>query len=140
MKVAAGLLMFKKNPDLQVFLVHFGGPFWAKKDNGAWHIPKGLAAPSEDLLTCAKREFFEETGIDSGQARMTELGLTKYNNKKIFIWAFEGNLPKDYVFKSNKTPEGWDENDRGQFFPIEEATVKVLPAQKVFLERLANLS
>lgn len=144
MVIAAGLLMCRKNNnDLDVFLVHFGGPFWAKKDNGAWHIPKGLVSLSagESLIDCAVREFREETGavIPTLRRNLVDLGSTKYNNKEVYIWGVEYDLPKNFVFKSNKTPNGWDENDRGQFFPIEEALFKVLPAQKVFIERLATL-
>jgi predicted NUDIX family NTP pyrophosphohydrolase len=139
-KVAAGLLMYRKSPGLEVFLVHFGGPFWKNKDNGAWHIPKGLAEPDEDLLACARREFMEETGLDPETAQTTDLGTAEYNGKKIHIWAFKGELPEDFVLKSNPTPQGWPENDKGQFFPIETAFLKILPAQKIFLERLRSLT
>lgn len=139
MKVAAGLLMFKKDPDLQVFLVHFGGPFWAKKDNGAWSIAKGLQEGNEGLMETAKREFSEETGIVLLPANVYEdLGTVSYHDKIVYCWAFEGDLPNDFVFKSNLTEQGWPEKDKGQFFPIDKAKLKILPAQKVFLERLAS--
>ncbi len=133
----------------QVFLVHFGGPFWKNKDNGAWHIPKGLIEPDENILVCAIREFCEETSFERGplaNSIFRDLGFVEYNNKKVYCFAFESDLPKDFVFKSNKIStrlpagrQGWPENDRGQFFPIDEAMLKILPAQKVFLERLVNL-
>ena len=142
MKMAAGILMYRKNNNfLEVFLVHFGGPFWAKKDNGAWHIPKGLVEQSarEDLITCAIREFQEETGVVTPTSRrdlFIDLGFTEYNSKQVYCFAFEHDLPNNYIFKSNLTPNGWPENDRGQFFPIEEAKLKILPIQKIFLDRL----
>ncbi len=97
------------NKNLEVFLVHPGGPFFAKRDNGIWSIPKGLQEDNEDLLKTAKREFYEESSIDSGpfqgkQARMTELGFVEYNNKKVHCWAFENNITDEEikkVFKSN---------------------------------------
>ncbi|MDO8515099.1 MAG: NUDIX domain-containing protein [bacterium] len=143
MKIAAGILMYKKTPDLQVFLVHFGGPFWAKKDNGAWHIPKGLVDPGEELLAAAKRELQEETGTviatpaaAVGKQSFIDLGFTEYNSKQVYCFAIEHGLPNNYIFKSNLTPNGWPENDRGQFFAIDEVKLKIFPAQKIFLDRL----
>lgn len=121
--------------DIEVFLVHPGGPFFGRRDN-VWGIPKGERHDDEDLLTCAKREFTEETGIDPGQAAMTPLGSIQYNNKTIYCWTFEKDLPENFKLKSNLTPYGWPEIDKGEFFNLGAAASKILPGQKIFLERL----
>lgn len=144
-KISAGLLMYKKTPTgLRVFLVHPGGPFWAKKDTGAWSIPKGLIENEKNLLETAKREFAEETVILASQApeallrtQFLDLGNITYKNGKIvYCWAFEGNLPENFKLKSNPTPQGWPEMDKGDFFSLSEAKVKINTSQAVFLDRL----
>src|SRR3954469_24499070 len=89
---SAGILMYRgKGKDTEVFLVHPGGPFWAKKDAGAWSIPKGLADPGEDMIAAARREFLEETGCEpEGEFRV--LGIFKQpSGKLIHAWALEGD-------------------------------------------------
>jgi predicted NUDIX family NTP pyrophosphohydrolase len=138
-KISAGLLMYRiRDRRLEVFLVHPGGPFFKKRED-IWSIPKGERHDEEDLLTCAKREFLEETGIDSGQARMTELGSVTHNNKAVYCWAFENNLSDEEIkkiFKSNPSKFGWPENDAGKFMDLETAHTKIFPGQKPFLSRL----
>src|SRR6201997_1824990 len=91
-KRSAGLLMYRRrNSALEVFLVHPGGPFWAKKDLGAWTIPKGTYLEGEDPLDAAKREFTEETGFIA-QGEFIELGsVTQAGGKVVCAWAFEGD-------------------------------------------------
>lgn len=139
-KISAGLLMYRfKNKILEVFLVHPGGPFFKNNDK-VWGIPKGEQHDEEDLLETAKREFEEETGIRFARGPLTNLGFVKYNNKIVYCWAFESDLPENFVFKSNLSKFKWLENDKGEFFSIEEAKNKILPGQKIFLDRLSTLS
>ena len=100
-RVSAGLLMFRrKGGALEFLLAHPGGPFFARKDEGAWTIPKGEAAPDEDLLTRAQIEFEEELGIRP-HGNWIELGSIKQKGGKIVhAWAFEGDLPDS--FQSNR--------------------------------------
>lgn len=145
---SAGLLMFRKHDGrLQVLLVHPGGPFWAKKDYGAWSVPKGEVSAGEDALSTAKREFEEETGI-APSGEFLPLGAIKQKGGKIVeAWAFEGNCDpraiKSNTFvlewppRSGKTRE-FPEIDRAGFFDIEEAERRINAAQAAFLSKLAN--
>src|ERR1700721_2754189 len=103
-KISAGILLFRRRPpSLEVMLVHPGGPFWAKKDLGAWSIPKGLADEGEDLLAAAKREFLEETGMPVAGAFL-DLGAHKQpSSKTIAAWACEGDFDPP-TLKSNTFP------------------------------------
>lgn len=135
MKIAAGLLMYYKD---KVFLTHMGGPFHKNRDT--WYIPAGRQEDGEDLLTTAKREFEEETGIKIlDTARMTDLGSVKYNGKQLHVWAFEQDLPPNYVYTCNLTPFGWPENDKGEFFELEKAKLKIAPPQLPILIRLQQI-
>ena len=130
----------------EVLLVHPGGPFFAKKDDGAWTIPKGEAAPGENLLTRAQIEFEEELGIKpSGD--WIELGSIKQKGGKVVHgWAFEGDLPDSFKLKSNVFEMEWPprsgklkefpEIDRAEFFAEEIARQKINPGQTPFLDRL----
>ena len=151
-KVSAGLLMYRSaqgRDKLEVFLVHPGGPFFKNRDD-VWSVPKGLVEPNEDLLAAAKREFTEETGIViASDTKQSSLGIVNYNNKTVHAWAFEKDLPKDsprfaseagFQLKSDPTPQGWPENDKGEFFNLETAKKKILKGQLPFLERLSGLS
>ena len=146
-RVSAGLLMFRrKNGALEVLLVHAGGPFFQRKDEGAWTIPKGEASPGEDLLARARTEFDEELGI-SPLGDWIELGSIKQKGgKTVYAWAFEGDLPGSFELKSNTFEIEWpprsgkrkefSEIDRAEFFPEEIARRKINPAQTPFLDRL----
>jgi predicted NUDIX family NTP pyrophosphohydrolase len=149
MKRSAGLLMYRRrNGRLEVFLVHPGGPFWAKKDLGAWSVCKGEYAEGEAPLTAAIREFQEETGF-SAQGEFLDLGTIQQSSGKIVsAWAFEGDCdPGDLV--SNTCQVEWPprsgrmieipEVDRGGWFSISEATERILKSQAPFLTRLAGL-
>jgi predicted NUDIX family NTP pyrophosphohydrolase len=136
----------RKNNKLEVLLVHPGGPFFASKDDGAWTIPKGEAAPGEDLLGRAQIEFEEEVGIKPS-GNWIELGSIKQKGGKVVhAWAFEGDLPEPFKLKSNTFEMEWPprsgklkefpEVDRAEFFTEEIARQKLNPAQAPFLDRL----
>jgi predicted NUDIX family NTP pyrophosphohydrolase len=145
-KYSAGLLAYRrKNNVLEVLLVHPGGPFWAKKDIGAWSIPKGEYNPEEDPLSVAKREFHEETGIQPDGVFIA-LGEQKQAGGKIVtIWALENDYDASGM-KSNTFPLEWPprsgrivefpEVDRWEWFSIDEANKRILTGQKAFLDRL----
>ena len=140
--------MFRKNNELLEFLlVHPGGPFFRNKDNGAWTIPKGEAAEGEDLLVRAQLEFREELGVNPSASDWIELGTVKQKGgKTVHAWAFEGELPPDFVVASNTFTMEWPprsgrtqefpEIDRAEFFPIALAKEKINQAQVEFLDRL----
>ncbi|MCL4398125.1 NUDIX domain-containing protein [Patescibacteria group bacterium] len=137
-KVSVGLLMYRyRNSRLEVFLVHPGGPFFARRVD-CWGIPKGQRHDNEDLLETAKREFSEETGIVLRPENVySELGSVTYpNGKNIFAWAFEDGSFDPAKLVSNKTKFGWPEIDKGGYFTLQEAEKIILPAQKDFLSRL----
>jgi predicted NUDIX family NTP pyrophosphohydrolase len=146
-RVSAGLLMFRcKNGDLEVLLLHPGGPFFQRKDDGAWTIPKGEAGSGEDLLTRAQIEFEEELGIRPS-GNWIPLGWIKQKGGKVVhAWAFKGDLPDFFKVKSNTFEIEWPprsgkcrkfpEIDRAQFFAHEVARRKMNLAQAVFLDRL----
>jgi len=149
-KRSAGLLMYRrKDKELEVFLVHPGGPFWAKKDLGAWSIPKGEYDPEEDALTVAKREFQEETGRVV-EGNFIALGEQKQTGGKIVsAWAVEGDC--DLVdLKSNTFLLEWPprskrmaefpEVDRWGWFSIEAAKERILAGQSLFLDRLTEVT
>ena len=142
---AAGLLLYRRRPHgLEVFLVHMGGPLWAKKDALAWSIPKGVISQGEDPLAAAKREFSEETGFHlDGQCM--PLGTFKQNGKKdLTVWTLEGESdPK--ALKSNLFSMIWPpksgqlrefpEADRADWFAYHDAMAKIVKGQQKVLER-----
>jgi predicted NUDIX family NTP pyrophosphohydrolase len=146
-RISAGLLMFRRRDGkLEVLLVHPGGPFFARKDEGAWTIPKGEAAPDEDLLTRAQIEFEEELGFRP-HGNWIEIGSIKQKGgKTVHAWAFEGDLPERFELKSNLFEIEWPprsgkrkqfpEIDRAEFFPEDVARRKINPAQIILLDRL----
>lgn len=131
---------------LEVLLAHPGGPYFQRKDEGVWTIPKGEAAENEDLRVRAKIEFEEELGIGpSGD--WIELGnVTQKGGKTVHAWAFGGDLPDDFKLKSNSFELEWPprsgrrqtfpEIDKVAFFSMDEARRKMNSAQVVFLDRL----
>jgi predicted NUDIX family NTP pyrophosphohydrolase len=147
-KTAAGLLMYRRRHDLEVFLVHPGGPFWIKKDVGAWTVPKGEIGENEAALDAAKREFTEETGF-SIDGEFHPLGPVRQSGGKVvYAWAVEGDcdpakirsnsFAMEWPPKSGKVSE-FPEVDRGGWFPIVEARKRILPAQEKFLDQLMDL-
>ena len=148
MKQSAGILLYRKNKDVEVLLVHPGGPFWARKDNGAWSIPKGECEPDEDALTAAKREYKEEIGSDAPQGELIDLGECKVSSAKVVrTWAVEGNLDPKQV-KSNEFEMEWPpksgqtqqfpEVDKAAWFPLHTAMKKLVKGQTPILQKLAE--
>jgi predicted NUDIX family NTP pyrophosphohydrolase len=149
-KRSAGLLMYRRaiSGEVEVLLVHPGGPFWAKKDKGAWSISKGEYADGEQPLDAAKREFEEETGF-SAQGEFLELGQVQQSGGKVVsAWAFAGDCdPAKLV--SNRFSMEWPprsgrmiefpEVDRGGWFAIQDAKDQILKSQAPFLDRLQQL-
>ncbi len=135
----------RREGELEVFLVHPGGPFWAKKDIGAWTVPKGEYGDEEQPIDAAKREFAEETGFAPG-TEFEDLGRIKQAGGKIVsAWAFEGDCnPADLV--SNTCRIEWPrrsgkmrdipEIDRGEWFVVSEARRYIKSSQEPFLDRL----
>ena len=148
-KVSAGLVMYRmRGGEIEVLLVHPGGPFWAKKDAGAWFIPKGEVEPHEDLFSAAKREFLEETGLKA-EGKFLKLGSVKHKSGKVVtVWAFEGDCEPASI-RSNTFAMEWPprsgkqkefpEVDRAAFYTIEAAREKMHPAEFEFLTRLREL-
>jgi predicted NUDIX family NTP pyrophosphohydrolase len=147
-RTAAGLLMYRRAAaGLEVLLVHPGGPYWAKKDDGAWSIPKGELGPGEEPLAAAQREFREETGFDACAPYVPLGELRQPSGKRIAAWAFAGDCDAAAV-RSNTFLVEWPprsgreqafpEVDRAQWFPLAEAAAKLVPGQRPFLERLAQ--
>lgn len=138
---SAGLLLYRRKDVLQVFLVHPGGPFWARKDDGAWSIPKGEFEPSEDPLAAAQREFTEETGFTATGDFTLLTPLKQKSGKIVHAWAVQFDCDPTvvksnmFVFKGREFPEV----DRAGWFTIEEAKQKILPGQAGFLEQLQRM-
>ncbi len=143
---SAGILMYKRaGEDLLVLLVHPGGPFWAKKDLGAWSIPKGEYGDDEDPFTVAKREFGEELGGEP-QGKFWELGeLVQPSRKIVTAWAVEGDFDvagmQSNTFELEWPPKSgrkreFPEVDRAQWFSPAEARTRILPGQLEFIDRL----
>jgi predicted NUDIX family NTP pyrophosphohydrolase len=148
-KTSAGILLYRRKDDLlQVFLIHPGGPFFMKKDDGVWSIPKGLLDPDEDPLAAAQREFAEETG-SGPQGEFRPLApIRQKGGKTVLAWAAEGDCDADGI-TSNTFELEWPphsgrmqrfpEADRAGWFTIEEAKRKIIPAQIALLEELQQL-
>jgi len=144
---SAGLLMYRiREGNPEVFLVHPGGPFFAKKDLGAWSVPKGEYTEDEDALAAAKREFKEETGIEPGEGPFIPLDpIRQKGGKMVAAWAFQGECDPDSI-RSNAFTMEWPprsgkfrtfpEVDRAGWFSIEEAKEKILQSQLGLLDQL----
>ncbi|HXK23809.1 MAG TPA: NUDIX domain-containing protein [Myxococcota bacterium] len=145
-RVSAGLLLYRlARGGLQVLLVHPGGPFFARKDLGAWSIPKGEAEPGEDLLAVALRELAEETGF-AAEGSALPLGLIRQaGGKLVHGFAMQGDADPGRL-RSNEFELEWPkgsgrrrtfpEVDRAEWFDLDEARRRLNPAQVAFLERL----
>jgi predicted NUDIX family NTP pyrophosphohydrolase len=141
--------MFRcKEGRLELLLVHPGGPFFRSRDDSSWTIPKGEAAPDEDLLTRAKIEFEEELGV-AAAGEWIDLGSIKQKGgKTVHGWAFQGDLEADFKLASNSFEMEWPprsgrkqqfpEVDQAKFFPLDLARSKINPAQVPFLDRLRD--
>src|SRR5438477_3115752 len=144
-KRSAGLLLYRRRDEaVEVFLVHPGGPFWAKKDLGAWSIPKGEYGENEDPFSAAQREFEEETG-SAAPADAKPLGeLKQAGGKVVLAWAAEGDCDSEKLL-SNQCQIEWPprsgrmidipEVDRAAWFSLEDAREHILKSQQPFLDR-----
>jgi predicted NUDIX family NTP pyrophosphohydrolase len=147
---SAGLLVHReRNGGREVLLVHPGGPMWAKRDAGAWSIPKGEFEPGEDALAAAKREFEEELGTAAPDGPLNDLGEVKQKSGKIVsAWAVAGDLDVTEI-TSNTVEVQWPprsgkmleipEVDRAEWFAIDQAREKINPAQAELLDRLVAI-
>lgn len=145
---SAGILLFRFiDGRLQLLLAHPGGPFWAHKDAGAWTIPKGLIEAGEDPLSCAKREFKEETGFDV-EGDFIVLGRLKQpSGKVVYAWAQEQDVDVTRMVSNTFTLE-WPRNsgqvtafpeiDRLQWYDVAEAKIKITKGQVKFIEILVK--
>jgi predicted NUDIX family NTP pyrophosphohydrolase len=152
MKKSAGLLMFRYSSDnrLQVLLAHPGGPFWRKRDDGSWTIPKGEYVEPETAFDAACREFREETGFEPAPPYISLGDVLQKSGKRISAWAFEGNCDPEAMrcvsFDVEWPPrsgrmQSFPEIDRVGWFEIDSARAKIIGAQAVLLDRLqAQLS
>lgn len=148
-KQSGGLLMYRLlDGNLEVFLVHMGGPYWAKKDLGAWSIPKGEYESGEDPFEAAKREFFEETGFAAIGEFIRLNDVKQPSGKVISAWAFEGDCDAN-VISSNTFSVEWPprsgqirefpEVDRAEWFGPDLAKEKILKGQRPFIEELERV-
>jgi predicted NUDIX family NTP pyrophosphohydrolase len=146
---SAGILLHRSRATgLEVLLVHPGGPFWAKKDAGAWSIPKGEYEDGEDPLACALREFEEETGTRLDAGDVVELGsIRQKGGKEVTAWAVAGDLDPSTV-RSNTFVMEWPprsgrqaefpEIDRAEWFGLDAAREKLVAAQAELLDRVVE--
>jgi predicted NUDIX family NTP pyrophosphohydrolase len=150
MILSAGLLMYRfVDNEFEFFLIHPGGPFYQKKNEGVWSIPKGLPDEGEDLLITAQREFLEETGITPSPP-FYPLGTARTKSgKMIHAWAFPGNWNSSDGIKSNTFSLEWPprsgnridvpEADRANWFCYDEAAILINIQQRIFLDRLVEM-
>ena len=144
--VSAGLLLYRRTAaGIELLLAHPGGPFWARRDEGAWTIPKGVPSPGEDLLAAARREFAEETGATAPGPFLPLGSIRQKAGKTVHAWAAEGDLDPDTLV-SNTMKTEWPprsgrwitfpEVDRCEWFDPATARRKLLPAQAELVDRL----
>jgi predicted NUDIX family NTP pyrophosphohydrolase len=145
-EISAGLLAFRRNKSvIEVLLAHPGGPFWAKKDDGAWTIPKGLVEPGDNLVTAARREFTEETNLVAEGEVFTLTPVNQKSGKVVHAFAFEADFRLD-AFTSNTFEMEWPprsghkrsfpEIDRIAYFPLPVAMTKIIAYQQPLLLEL----
>jgi predicted NUDIX family NTP pyrophosphohydrolase len=149
MKTSAGILLYRQGEaGLEVLIGHMGGPFWERKDAGAWSIPKGETKEGEDTLAVAKREFAEELGSPPPDEPFLELGEVRQSNgKRVVVYAVAGDLDAENA-RSNSFELEWPrgsgricefpEIDRAAWVTAAQAREKLVPAQVPFIERLAR--
>ena len=148
-KISAGLVLYRRRAGgIEIFLVHPGGPFWAKKDAGAWSIPKGEAAPGEDLLARARTEFAEETGfVPAGEFRPLT-PIRQAGGKTVHAWAVEGEADPAAIHSNSFTIEWpprsgqmreFPEVDRAGWFSLAAAREKIIAGQIGLLDELERV-
>jgi predicted NUDIX family NTP pyrophosphohydrolase len=143
---SAGLLLFRERPGgLEVLLVHPGGPFFARRDLGAWSIPKGEVEDGEDLLAAARRELHEETGFSAEGAALPLGAVRQKGGKVVHAWAVRGDADplrlRSNTFelewpRGSGRKQAFPEVDRAEWFAPDEARRRLLAAQLPFLDRL----
>ena len=148
-KQSAGLVMYRYlNSILEVFLVHPGGPYWAKKDEGSWSIPKGEYSDDEEPFEVAKREFKEETGYDAEGNFLPLAPIKQPSRKLVSAWAFEGDCDASRItsntFKMEWPPRSGKEGefpevDRAGWFPTKMAKKKLLKGHVGFIDELCEI-
>lgn len=144
--VSSGLVLFRRRPSgLEIFLAHPGGPFWAKRDAGAWSIPKGLVEDNEDLLSAAVREFTEETGVTPVGPFIPLGDIKQKAGKTVHAWAWEGDADARSTTSNmvrTEWPRGsgkwltYPEVDRCAWFDAATARLRLNPAQAELVDRL----
>jgi predicted NUDIX family NTP pyrophosphohydrolase len=148
---SAGIVLHRRvpaaDPAIEVLLGHMGGPFWARKDDGAWTIPKGEHGPDDDPFVAARREFREETGAELPRGHALDLGEVRQSGgKRVRAWAIEGDLDVaaalSNTFETEWPPRSgrratFPEIDRWEWFDLDRARSKVVRAQVELLDRLA---
>lgn len=146
-EISAGLLVYRRKPELQVLLAHPGGPFWAKKDAGVWTIPKGLVE-SGDPLACARREFTEETGLKVEGPLVPLSAVKQKSGKTVHAFAVEADLDlgdcRSNFFEMEWPPrsgkrKSFPEVDRVEYFDVPTAMAKILAYQQPFLRGLVEM-
>ncbi len=145
-KQSAGLLLFRGRVGaLEVLLVHPGGPLWARKDEGAWSIPKGEVEENEDALAAARREVEEETGARPSGAFISLSPVRQTGGKIVHVWAVESDFDpaslKSNLFEMEWPPKSgnrrsFPEVDRAAWFDLETAGRKILPSQAIVLQQI----
>ena len=149
MKKSAGIILYRiKNSGFEVFLVHPGGPFWARKDMNSWSVPKGEFTDEEDPLVAAKREFEEETGTSVKGDFLELKPVIQKGGKQVICYACIGDIDPEAI-KSNTFEMEWPprsgkrqsfpEIDRGQWFDSAEAKIRILESQSAFIDELEKL-
>ena len=146
-RTSAGILLYRlRGSDPEVLLGHMGGPFWGKKDAGAWSIPKGEHGPDEDPLAVARREFEEELGSPVPAGDLVPLGAVRVTSAKVLtVWALEGDLDAtttrsntfelEWPPRSGRT-QAFPEVDRAAWFDLDTARRKIVKSQRPFLDRI----
>jgi len=147
LKKSAGILLYKSDEQLKFFLVHPGGPYFIKKDEGAWSIPKGEFLDPENPLHAAKREFKEETGFEAAGNFIPLSPVKQKNGKIVYCFAVEGSIDADRIvcntFSMEWPPRSgisreFPEVDKGGWFTYQEAIKKIIPAQLLFIDELIH--
>ena len=143
--ISAGLLAFRRRNGIEVLLAHPGGPFWAKKDDGVWTIPKGLVEPGDDLIAAARREFTEETNLTADGELVPLAPVNQKSGKTVHAFAFEADFDLAR-FASNEFEIEWPpksgrrqsfpEIDRIAYFALPIAMTKILPYQQPLIREL----
>src|ERR1700712_26900 len=144
---SAGILLYRKRQrEVEVFLVHPGGPFWRNKDQGAWSIPKGLIGTNEQPLAAAKREFREETGFEVDGDCLLLGAFRQPGGKDVIAYALEGDCDparlRSNIFSMEWPPRSgqqqeFPEVDRGEWYRLADADVKILRGQRAMLDKLS---